>query len=110
MGFVADTSETWQLQVKNTGGTTQEITCVVAGTIDETAQPWIPAPPGLVVFHGLVNETIPQQIMVANKGTGPLTFTAAMPVPQGFTITLPLPLTIPPGLLRPAAAQLHRAC
>ncbi|MET9405995.1 VWA domain-containing protein [Streptomyces sp. NPDC002935] len=98
MGFIdADAVESWELSVRNNGAAAIQVTAVVAESEAETAQPWISVGGGLLAYHALVNETVPQRLTVANKGTGPLNFTAPGPtLPSGFTITSTLPLSIPP--------------
>ncbi|MEU9671528.1 VWA domain-containing protein [Streptomyces bobili] len=97
MGFITDTTETWELSVRNTGTADIQVTAVVAESVAETAQPWISVGRGLLAYHALVNEAVPQRISVSNMGTGPLTFTAPGPtLPNSFTFTSTLPLTVPP--------------
>ncbi|MEU6726455.1 hypothetical protein ABZ917_22370 [Nonomuraea wenchangensis] len=98
VGFVADTSESWQLGIKNNDTANIEVTWVVADSIPDTAQPWISVATGVLSYIALVNEVVPLNVKVSNKGTGPLTLPAPGPVmPAEFAITSTLPLTIAPS-------------
>ncbi|MFJ4245053.1 hypothetical protein ACIP17_31140 [Streptomyces iakyrus] len=99
MGFDQDTSEQWQLGIKNNDITvTREFTWVVAESEAESAQPWIAVSPPDLAYHALVGDTLEHSVQVSNKGTGPLSITSTAPaLPAGFAIGSTLPLTIPPS-------------
>ena len=104
VGFDKDTTETWQLGIRNNDAAEHEFTWVVAGSAAETAQPWIAVSPAELVITSLVNRTgetsltIDRSVQVANKGTGPLTVTALTPALSApLAVTTALPLPVQPG-------------
>ncbi|MEV8509040.1 peptidoglycan-binding protein [Actinoplanes sp. NPDC051475] len=105
MGFDQNTSETWQLVIHNNDPVLdQEFTWVVAGSVAETAQPWIAVSPGILPISSLVNRQnstdlkIEQSVQVANRGTAALTVTTVSPAPAApLELRTPLPFTVPPG-------------
>ncbi len=108
MGFDKDTTETWQLVIRNNDTVADhEFTWVVATTVAETAQPWIAVTPGLLPLSSLINKPgstdlkIEQSVQVANRGTAPLNVTAVDPaVTAPLELRTALPFTVPPGELR----------
>ncbi len=101
MGFVADTTETWQLGIQNNNADARDFTWVVADSIADTAQPWIVVTPDALTYAVLVNETTGLPVHVANKGTGVLNVSSVGPaLPAGFTVGTPLPLVVAQGQTR----------
>ncbi|MEU6667888.1 hypothetical protein [Streptomyces sp. NPDC046727] len=107
MGFDKDTTEEWQLGIRNKDlSAAREFTWVVADSEAETAQPWIVVSPADHAFRVLTGDSLEQRVQVSNKGTGPLIITSVAPaLPAGFTLGSPLPLTVPPSGTAPLAIK-----
>ncbi|MEU1668419.1 hypothetical protein ABZ547_33535 [Streptomyces sparsogenes] len=107
MGFNRDSTEQWQLGVKNNSASWTDFTWVVAESEAETAQPWIDALPNGLDFTALVGESLSQTVWISNKGTGALNLTSTSLAPLGsFTVSSALPLTIQPSGAEPLTITL----
>jgi von Willebrand factor type A domain-containing protein len=101
MGFVDQAKDwvlTWKLRIVNNDQKPSDFTFVVAGSVKETAQPWIDVSPDTLTYHALINESLKKSVQVSNKGTGVLNITAFNPgMPKGFVVSPALPLSIQPS-------------
>jgi hypothetical protein len=103
-GFQNNTTETWQLKIKNKDANDRQFTVVVAGTEDETAQPWGALSVPSLALTSLVNrpgETslrIEKTVQVANYGTASLNVQPFNPpLAAPFELVTALPFTVDPG-------------
>ncbi len=96
-GFVPGNS--LQLQLVNTdAAAAHEFTWVVASSDAETRQPWIDAPTTLS-YDVLTAQAVLLNLLVSNKGTGPLTITDAV----GFSPGAGFAVTAVPAAIQPNA-------
>jgi hypothetical protein len=92
----------YRIKIKNNDDQPRAFTLVAAGSLADSRQPWLdafsPAPAASLILNYklIVNQSLPQNLMLTNKGTGPLTVTGFSP-PLGPEFSLlpgSLPLTI----------------
>jgi hypothetical protein len=86
---VLQPGRSWALQVVNNDVAEHRYVWVVADTADGTHRPWLDLPVTEVAFRTAVGETAaPQDLPVANHGTGPLTLDDADGAELGAGFTL----------------------
>jgi hypothetical protein len=96
---VLQPDQPWQLQIVNRDGADHRYVWVVADTDDATRRPWLDLPTPELAFRTAVGETVtPQDLTVANHGTGPLTLDDpdGTDLGAGFTLLSVTPRTIGP--------------